>query len=139
MYRPITIFILTIYQLFGAHVCLFLEGKDGLREIKDKRTRSAHVSGSSISLGDSQLMPQFLFLTCSHLNNYSKTPSRTELSEIELCETVCTTQVQMRNFVLIHKYVLGFCKIAHKLWFINWLELICPHGLTVIIYHFLPN
>ena len=31
MYRPLTIFILTIYQLFGAHVCLFLEGKDGLR------------------------------------------------------------------------------------------------------------
>ena len=60
MYRPITVFIVTMYQLFGAHVCLFLEGQDGLREIKDERTRSAHVSGSSISMGDSQLMPQFL-------------------------------------------------------------------------------
>ena len=91
MYRAITIFILTMYQLFRAYVYLFLEGKDGLREIKDKRTRSARVSGSSISMGDSQPMPQCLFLTCSHPNNYSKIPSRTELSEIELRETVCTT------------------------------------------------
>lgn len=39
MYISITVFILTIYQLFETRVCLFLVGKNGLREIKDRGTR----------------------------------------------------------------------------------------------------
>lgn len=72
-------------------MCFFLEGKDGLRDIKDKRTRCADIYGSSVSPGNSQPMPQTLFLTCSHLDNYSKIPSRTELSEIKLYEIVHIT------------------------------------------------